>query len=92
MTYSVYTLTDGELGTDERYDNERDAWDMFELFKGMERGRAKTDPNYVETTIHLYHSAWGNMLAEECITPDYRDPRSPLFGVNVPVTETWLQG
>lgn len=92
MSYSVYTLTDGELGTDEVYDNEQDAWDMFALFSGMERNRSQTDPNYVETTLHLYHPEWGNMLAEEVFTPDYRDTRSPLFGARVPASETWLQG
>ena len=92
MSYSVYTLTDGELGVDEAYDTEEEAVTMFRFFSGMERSRSRTNPDYTETTLHIYHSDWGNMLAEECFTPDYQDQRAPLFGVGVVPTETWLQG
>lgn len=92
MAYHVYTLMDGMVGESQQVDSLDDAYSVFRIYTGMERSRSQRILEYIETTIHIADTETGDMIAEECIVPNFLDPHQPLFGVGVPVSETWLQG
>mgnify|MGYP006374254547 CR=1 FL=1 len=70
--YSVYTLTDGELGADDAYADEDAAYAAYDALVSAEHALrdeyASRGDEYAETTVHLYFFPWGSMRAETCIT------------------------